>query len=177
MLCPITCTDTIEQFTFLLIDEHNRQLQLKPGPTTLLQLLFVMTDAHALFTMTVSANTSRELFSQNSQHSWEVEMPETLTFRDHWEVALLSAQVDNWMDLENVYAKFVLHNGIQMMVHQDDAFAAHEDDQVLSIPLRGGRTMSPQTLFKSHLGQWLNEHGLSISLTRISFAREGGLCC
>lgn len=162
-LCPISCTDKIEELSFLFTDEHNKQLPLLSGPTTLVQLMIIMTDAHASFTMTVSTNTSKDLFSHNKPATFEVELPDTFRFRDHWEVALLAAQVDKSLHLENIQAKFVLHNGRQVTTHRSNPFAAHEDDIVLTVPVRH-KAMPAELFVTKHVQPWLDENGIELTI-------------
>lgn len=163
VLCPLSHVRTLDQFSFVLTDEHNQQLKLRRGPATVIQLSIVMTTAHTSFSITVSPSTSANLFSNNSLHSWNVELPETLTFNENWEVALLSAQAGKSLRLENCRMKFVLHTGRQRMFNSTDAYVAHADDEVLEVTLRH-RGMSDKMLINSHLGPWLLLHGFILSL-------------
>lgn len=163
VLCPLSHVRTLDQFSFVITDEHNQQLRLKRGPATVIQLSIVMTTAHTSFSITVSPYTSANLFSDNSLHTWNVELPETLTFHENWEVALLSAQAGKSLHLENCRMKFVLHTGRQRMFSPDDFYAAHQDDEVLEVSLRH-RGMSDKVLINNHLRPWLKQHGFIISL-------------
>ena len=164
VLCPLAATDQIEQLSFLVTDEWNRQLQLKSGPTTVIHLTIVMTNAQNSFTMSVGPDTSRHLFAHNSLPSFSVEMPETLTLDENWEVALLSAQAGSSVVLEDSRMKFVLHTKRQQK--ESDilpTFGAHADDKVKIVPMKRDK-MSDVNLVRKVLQPWLKEFGFDTTL-------------
>ena len=164
VLCPLAATDQIEQFSFLITDEWNRQLQLESGPTTVIQLTIVMTNAQTSFTMTVGPDTSEHLFAHNTLPTFSVEMPETLTLDENWEVALLSAQAGSSVVLEDSRMKFTLHTKRQQKegVLLPD-FGAHPDDKVLIVPLKKNK-MSDADLVRKELQPWLKGFGFDTTL-------------
>ena len=157
VLCPLSVTDQIDKFSFLITDEWNRQLQLKPGPTTVVNLTVVMTDSHQSFTMTVGPDSSSQFFADNSLTHFSVELPETLSLDENWEVALLSAQAGSAVVLDNSRLKFVVHKG------QPGSFAVHPDDVVLSIPAKK-HNLTEAFIVKTYLTPWLTELGYTITL-------------
>ena len=170
VLCPLGVTDQIEEFSFLITDEWNRQLQLKDGPTTVIHLTIIMTDSHQSFTMSVGPDTSKHLFSHNSLTTFSVEMPETLDLSDNWEVALLSAQAGNSVVVEDSRLKFVLHTGKQQLMQESSMMmGAHPDDEVLEVSSRK-HNLTDATLVDKYLSPWLKDHGFSISLNLLNGA-------
>ena len=165
ILCPLARATKIDQFSFTLTDEQNKQLQLLPGPTTFIVLTIVMTTSHRSFSVTVSPDTSGALFSSNSLHSWSVELPETMTFSENWEVALVSAQAGKSLCMENGQLKFVLHTNEHFRDHANDLYAPHDGDEVLIVPTRQ-KALTEETLIKKHLQPWLRRHSYTISLNK-----------
>lgn len=165
IVCPLAPTTKIDQFSFVLTDEQNKQLKLEAGPTTFIVLTIIMTTSHRSFSVTVSPDTSGDLFNTNSLHNWSVELPETMTFTENWEVALVSAQAGKSLCLENGRLKFVLHTTEHFEDHARGLFAPHDGDVVLTVPTRQ-RGLSEDTLIRKHLNPWLNTYGYSISLNK-----------
>ena len=172
VLCPLADTDQIEELSFLVTDELNKQLQLKAGATTVIHLIFVMTNAQKSFTMSVGPDTSKHLFDDNSLATFSVEMPETLQLDENWEVALLSAQAGSSVVMEDSRLKFVLHTKKQMKEKEFvPGFGAHPDDKILIVSMRGKEKMSDSHLVDKVLKPWLEEFGFIVSFN----PEDGGI--
>ncbi len=110
----------ITELSYIITDEENNQLQLKPGfPTVICIEIVEMTSTHQQFMFSISPTRDYKLFPDNTFSSFKVSLPsETILPLGEWEVAVHSIIVpkhiritpnneDDSVDFIALYADFV----------------------------------------------------------------------
>ena len=84
---------SLTQLSFLITDEHDKQLALERGVATLIETEVQEMEWKSQFNLVINANDSKHLFANNTQSSFNTAFTSPIQLKGEWEVALHSVIV------------------------------------------------------------------------------------
>jgi len=100
---PLTHISRLDKLSYLLTDEHNQQLDLKSGVTTVLNILIREMKHQDHFSITLNPTVSEAMFSKNVNNDFRTSFPSDIELGPGWEVALHSVIVPRYIHVEPMY--------------------------------------------------------------------------
>lgn len=100
---PIESGEELSELSFLITCQRDRQLGLAPGPSTVINLVIESKSSSDMFTLTVDASHSKQLFPSNSQADFRMKLPAALELdQKGWEMAMhsISAPKEVYLGLD-----------------------------------------------------------------------------
>lgn len=87
---PLTNVEQIQKLSYLITDEHNQQLKLADGITTVINIVIEEMKYQDRFTITVNPSYSRSVYQFNNAGDFRTHFPSEIELDNTWEVALHS---------------------------------------------------------------------------------------
>lgn len=159
---PLQPLDVIDEFAFLITDQDNNQLPLKFGPATVINLELRNMEYASTFSLSIDADLSRNLYSDNTTTRWRTELPRSMKLGPGWEAALHSVHVPRALYMENTIMRFTLHKYAQTLL--EDPYESHALDAVMELSVTKYQMSTDPELVLGALSKFFLEWGFALKL-------------